>query len=390
MVRQAVLPAIGEFLLELIREYTISTIPYYRDIRQLLYRQRKGLSTAKNSITSQEHDWPGKLYVTLRFEVPGLQGCKVIFAWANLRLPVESDLLAVAKAIDDRDRNTILSTGVVPDIDDDAFQGFEITSKLVKSGSQSPLFNAFQLKDPNVAKFTGPAVVKHPCLGLRRPSEPMADKSLLGRFEELLDLSLCEFLTESGLFLWAEVSCLPIPACFGLQLDMPVIQRTEHLTEDIEELIIAGLICNFGSVGVILLFPIDIPQFEKWVSVVEGLPQKFEILFRVANVHVTVNLSVAARLSLISKWNIESAADDTPKWELSLMMDRLVGTVGPDVEAKQERSGLGSGREIAHQLYNEFGDGKLDSVNFQGVPADEAQRPCYGLWRLDAARAGQE
>ena len=72
------------------------------------------------------------------------------------------------------------------------------------------------------------------------------------------------------------------------------------------------------------------------------------------------------------------------------MRNRLVGTLGPDVEAKQERSGLGSGREVAHQLYNEFGEGKLDSVNFQGVPTDEAQHACYRLWWLDATRAAQK
>src|SRR6516162_7657745 len=47
-------------------------------MRELLYRQRKGLSTAKNRITGQEHDWLGEAYVTVRLDVPGLQGCKVI------------------------------------------------------------------------------------------------------------------------------------------------------------------------------------------------------------------------------------------------------------------------------------------------------------------------
>jgi hypothetical protein len=267
----------------LIREYAIGTIAYNRDIRQLLDRQRKDFSTAINTITGQEHDWPGKLCVTLRFEVPGPEGCKVLLARANLRLPVESDSLAVAKAIDDRGCNPILSTGIVTDIDDDAFQGFEVTSNLVKSCGQSPLVNAFQLKDANVAKFPRSAILKHPCLGLCGLPEPMADKSLPGGSEELPDLALCEFLMKSGLFLRIEISSLPSPACSGLQLDMPVIQRTKHLAEDIEELIIACLICDFGSVGVVLLFPVDIPQVEKWVSVVEGLPQGFEVLFRVAD-----------------------------------------------------------------------------------------------------------
>src|SRR2546428_10314648 len=106
-------------------------IAYDRNMRQLLYRQRKGLSTAENRITGQEHDRPGELYVTLRFEVPGLQGGKVVFAWANLRLPVEGYSLAVAKPIDDRDRSTIVSAGAVTDIDDEAVQILEVTGNLV-------------------------------------------------------------------------------------------------------------------------------------------------------------------------------------------------------------------------------------------------------------------
>src|ERR1700730_17293436 len=97
-------------------------ISYDRNVRQLPYAQRKDLSAAENSITGQERDWPGELCATLRFDVPGLQGCKVIFAWADLRLPVEGDALAVAKPIDDRDCGTVVSAGVVADIDDDAGQ----------------------------------------------------------------------------------------------------------------------------------------------------------------------------------------------------------------------------------------------------------------------------
>jgi hypothetical protein len=136
--------------------------------------------------------------------------------------------------------------------------------------------------------------VKHPGLSLCRPPETIGDKSLLGRFEELLDLSSREFLPKSGLFLWVEVSFLPIPTCFGYQLDMPVMQWGEHLAENIEEFIIIGLPCDFWPVGVILLFPVDIPQFEKWIPVVEGLPQLFEILFRVANDHGSVDPSTTA------------------------------------------------------------------------------------------------
>src|SRR5450631_857634 len=132
--------------------------------------------------------------------------------------------------------------------------------------------------------------MKHPGLSLCGPAETIGDKSLLGRFEELLDLSVREFLPKSGLFLWIEVSFLPIPNCFGCQLDMPVMQRGEHLAENIEELMITGLPCDFWSVDVILFFPVDIPQLEKWIPVVEGLPQLFEILFGVTNLHGGVDL----------------------------------------------------------------------------------------------------
>ena len=95
-------------------------ITYDRNMRQLFYRQRKGLSAAENRITGQECDWPGELCVTLRFDVPGLPACKRIFAGANLCLPVERNSLAVAKPIDDRGCSTIVTTGGVTDIDNDA------------------------------------------------------------------------------------------------------------------------------------------------------------------------------------------------------------------------------------------------------------------------------
>src|SRR5208337_5604202 len=49
-------------------------------------------------------------------------------------------------------------------------------------------------------------------------------------------------------------------------------------------------------------------------------------------------------------------------------------TAGGDIRtlrrSKARSAGLGSGGEIGHQLYKEFGAGKLDCVDFQGVPAD--------------------
>jgi len=109
-----------------------------------------------------------------------------------------------------------------------------------------------------------------------------------------------------------------------------------------------------------LLFPIDVPQLEKWVSFVKGLPQDLKILFRVANAHAN-DLNAAA----------------SPTFE-------------PLGRSKARSAVFRSGGEIGHQLYKEFGAGKLDCVDFQSVPTDEAQGAGYGFRRSDAARAAQE
>src|SRR5258705_1593183 len=114
-----------------------------------------------------------------------------------------------------------------------------------------------------------------------------------------------------------------------------------------------------------LLFPIDVPQLEKWVSFVKGLPQDLKILFRVANAHAN-ELNAAAPLSLAG------------------------GTFEPLGRSKARSAVFRSGGEIGHQLYKEFRAGKLECVDFQSVPTDEAQGAGYGFWRLDAARAPQE
>ena len=135
--------------------------------------------------------------------------------------------------------------------------------------------------------------MQHPGLGLCSRPETIGDKSLLGRFEELFDLFFCEFLPEFRPFLRAEAPFLPTPACLNYQLDMPVIQWVKYLAQDFEELIITSLFCHFRPVDVILLFPVDVPQFEKWIPVVKSLPQLFEILFRVTNDHGSVDVSCA-------------------------------------------------------------------------------------------------
>ena len=43
------------------------------------------------------------------------------------------------------------------------------------------------------------------------------------------------------------------------------------------------------------------------------------------------------------------------------------------IDALVFRLRFGSGGETGDQLYNELGAGKLDGINFQGVPSDEAK-----------------
>src|SRR3974390_2195391 len=155
---------------------------------------------------------------------------------------------------------------------------------------------------------------------------------------------------------------------------MPVIQRIEYLAEDIEKLIIACLLSDLGSVRVVLFFPVDTPQLKKWVSVVEGVPQRFEIPFRVANHDGRCKSQRASATEPRVGWKIAGSQMIHQKQELMYQL-----TLRSDIEGKQECSGLESGREIGQQLDKEFGAGKLDGVNCQGVPTDEAKRARYLL-----------
>ena len=114
------MPAVGQLLLELVREYAVRPIADDRDIRKLLYCEREGLAAAENRIAGQKHDWPGELCFALRFDVPSPQRFERIFAWANLRLPVEGYTATITKSIDDRDRSAVVSTGAITYVDDKA------------------------------------------------------------------------------------------------------------------------------------------------------------------------------------------------------------------------------------------------------------------------------
>src|SRR5262245_54598676 len=139
--------------------------------------------------------------------------------------------------------------------------------------------------------------MQHPGSGLFELPEAVGDKGLLCRFEELLDLPAGKFPPESGLGLGVEVALFALPACFGDQLDMPVIQRVEHPAEDIEELIVRGVLCDSWSVGGVLLFPVDLPELEEWIPFVEGLPRALEILFGIAIAHGGVDLCITRQRS---------------------------------------------------------------------------------------------
>jgi hypothetical protein len=84
--------------------------------------------------------------------------------------------------------------------------------------------------------------VKHPSLRLCGSAETVGDKRLTGCFEERLDFAVREFPPESRFGLRIEVSSGPTH--FGRQLYVPIIQRGKHLRENIEELIIAGFLCD--------------------------------------------------------------------------------------------------------------------------------------------------
>src|SRR5262245_37053540 len=73
---------------------------------------------------------------------------------------------------------------------------------------------------------------------------------------------------------------------------MPVVQRVDHPAKNIEKLIVGGVLGDFRSVGRILLLPVDLPEFEEWIPFVKGLPQRLEILFRIAIAHAGVDLCV--------------------------------------------------------------------------------------------------
>ena len=133
-MRQAEPPSIGEPPLELIREYSIGAVPDDGDMGKLTYRQRKCLSTTENSITGQQHDRLGKSHLTSWLDVPGPERRKVVFAGTDFRLSAKGNPFAVAKTIDDRERNVVLSSGIVTDVDDHSFQHPEVIGNHVKNG----------------------------------------------------------------------------------------------------------------------------------------------------------------------------------------------------------------------------------------------------------------
>src|SRR6516165_3633889 len=152
-MRQTERPSVRKLFLELIREYSIGVVPNEGDMGELLYRECKGLCTAENGITGQKYDRPGKPRLALGLDVPGLERRKVVFARADLRLSAKGNALAIAKTIDDHERNVVLPAGVVTNVDDHAIQKGEVVRNQVKDGAQCSLFDTLKLKNAHVAKF---------------------------------------------------------------------------------------------------------------------------------------------------------------------------------------------------------------------------------------------
>ena len=107
-------------------------------MRQPLYRQRKGLTATENENHRSDSFGLVQLCVALRFDVPGLEACKIIFAWANLCAPVEGDSLRSQNRLMIAIAVLFVTAGVVADIDDDAVRVLEVTGNLVQCRSQTP------------------------------------------------------------------------------------------------------------------------------------------------------------------------------------------------------------------------------------------------------------
>src|SRR5690242_15224551 len=113
----------------------------------------------------------------------------------------------------------------------------------------------------------------------------MPRKRVRSRPKKLLNLPRREFPLKARLLFGREVARRATPPDSGLELHVPVIQRPQHGAEDVEKLVTGGIPGHSRPVDLVLFVPVDLPQFEKRVCVVECPPQQFEISFRIARVH---------------------------------------------------------------------------------------------------------
>jgi hypothetical protein len=104
---------------------------------------------------------------------------------------------------------------------------------------------------------------------------------------------------------------------------MAVIQRGEHFAKYVKKLIIRGQLGHFWPVGVVLLFPVDIPQFEKRIPVVKGIPQFFEVTLGVGGYgehrcHGARNLPLVCnqtvKVIITCKYRLRIAQSDESCW----------------------------------------------------------------------------
>ena len=66
---------------------------------------------------------------------------------------MEGYLLSIAKPVHDRNYGTVVATGVVADVDNQAFQTIEIMADPVQRCGQFLLFDSLQFEDPNVTNI---------------------------------------------------------------------------------------------------------------------------------------------------------------------------------------------------------------------------------------------
>src|SRR5436190_14368783 len=229
------------------------------DVRKFADRQCECLAPAENRIAGQHYHLARELHRALGFHKPGLKRCQLVVAGTDLGLTVERHTLPIAEAADDRQRGRVVSAGAISDIDDVAGQIPKVVCDSVECGCKIALFYPFQLKDAHVTDPPRPAIMKYPCLRRGQRTEAIRGQRASGNSEELPDLSVVKFLPESRLLLRTKVAFLAV--YFGSEVNVPVIQRGDEPTQDIEQFLVRCRTRHLAPEAFVLLVPVDLSNF---------------------------------------------------------------------------------------------------------------------------------